>query len=172
VGIWHGIGSNYVFYGLWNGTLISLSLFFEPYFKKVKKNLNIADSMDWLIVFQIIRTNIFVTLGRYFSRADTASTAFAMLKRTFANFSLIDIKLSTLYNMGYTFTGIILLIVCIFAVFAADLCFEKRINLYKKFDSANTFVQLFVIAIFILLIVFGFIYAEGYVSAEFIYRQY
>ncbi|MDD2495177.1 MAG: hypothetical protein PHE29_08295, partial [Tissierellia bacterium] len=110
--------------------------------------------------------------GRYFSRADTASTAFAMLKRTFTNFSLADIKLSTLYNMGYTFNKIFLLIACIIVVFVVDLCFEKKINLYKKFDCANTFIQLFVIAIFILLIVFGIIYAEGYVSAEFIYRQY
>ncbi len=172
VGIWHGIGSNYVFYGLWNGTLISLSLIFEPYFKKVKKKLNLTDSTGWLVIFQIVRTNIFVTIGRYFSRADAASTAFAMLKRTFMNFSLADIKLSTLYNMGYTFNGIILLIACIMVVFAVDLCFEKKINLYKKFDSANTFILLLVIAIFILLIVFGVIYSEGYVSTEFIYRQY
>ena len=171
VGIWHGSGSNYVFYGLWNGTIISLSLYFEPSFRNVKKKLNLSDK-GWFAVFQIIRANILVTIGRYFSRADSASAAFSMLKRTFARFGFDYIKLSTLYDMGYTFNGIILLILCIIAVFAVDLCFEKGINLYKKFDGAGTFVQLSVIAVFIILIVFGVIYGEGYVSAEFIYRQY
>lgn len=170
VGIWHGSGSNYVFYGLWNGTIISLSLYFEPSFRNVKKKLNLSDK-GWFAVFQIIRANILVTIGRYFSRADSASAAFSMLKRTWG-FGFDYIKLSTLYDMGYTFNGIILLIVCIIAVLAVDLCFEKGINLYKKFDGAGTFVQLSVITVFIILIVFGVIYGEGYVSAEFIYRQY
>ena len=74
--------------------------------------------------------------------------------------------------MGYDFKGVLLLILCIIVVFTVDLCFEKKINLYKKFDKAGTFVQLSVIAVFILLIVFGVIYSEGYVSTEFIYRQY
>ncbi len=171
VGIWHGAGSNYVFYGIWNGTIISLSLYFEPYFKRIRKRLNLDDA-KYFRLFQIIRTNVLVTLGRYFSRADSASTAFSMLKRTFASFGLSDVKLFTLYNMGYDFKGVLLLILCIIVVFTVDLCFEKKINLYKKFDKAGTFVQLSVIAVFILLIVFGVIYSEGYVSTEFIYRQY
>lgn len=172
VGIWHGAGSNYVFYGLWNGTIISLSLYFESYFKKIKKNFHITDYTNWFMLFQILRANVLVTLGRYFSRADSAKTAFAMLKRTFTQFSFADVKLATLYDMGYTFNGIAALILCILIVFVVDLCFEKKVNLYKKFDSANTFIQLLVVTIFVLLIVFGVIYAEGYVSTEFIYRQY
>lgn len=172
VGIWHGAGSNYVFYGLWNGTIISLSLYFDSSFKQFRKKLNITDHSWWFIVFQIIRTNILVTLGRYFSRADSARSAFAMLKRTFLDFSLADIKLITLYDMGYTFNGTVFMIACIIVVFLVDLCFEKKINLYKKFDNANTLIQLLVIAIFISLIVFAVIYGQGYVSTEFIYRQY
>lgn len=171
VGVWHGAGSNYVFYGLWNGTIISLSLYFDSYFKKTREKLHLNNN-KYFTIFQIIRTNILVTLGRYFSRADSASTAFAMLKRTFTNFSFSDVKLYTLYNMGYDLKGIILLILCIIVVFIVDLCFENKINLYKKFDKAGTFIQLLVITTFILLIVFGVIYFEGYVSTEFIYRQY
>ncbi len=172
VGVWHGAGSNYVLYGLWNGTIISLSLYLDSSYKGIRKKLNITDHSRWFLVFQIIRTNILVTFGRYFSRADSAGTALAMLKRTFTNFSLDDIKLATLYDMGYTFNGILLMMACILAVFAVDLCFEKKINLYKKFDSTNTFIQLSVITIFISLIVFVLIYGQGYVSTEFIYRQY
>lgn len=171
VGIWHGIGSNYVFYGLWNGTIISLSLYFEPYFRDIKKRFNLTDN-NYFSIFQIIRANILVTLGRYFSRADSAPTAFAMLKDTFTNFSLVDIKLVTLYNMGYTFNEIIMLVLCIVGVFVVDLCFEKKINLYKKFENANTFIQFLIITIFLSLVVFGVIYADGYVATEFIYRQY
>ncbi|RVU54810.1 MBOAT family O-acyltransferase [Anaerosphaera multitolerans] len=172
VGIWHGAGSNYVFYGLWNGTIISLSLYFESYFKKVKKQLKIDNYANWFMVFQVLRTNVLVTLGRYFSRADSAGTAFAMLKRTFLNFSFADIKLATLYDMGYTSGGILLLILCIIIVLLVDWAFERKINLYRKFDEAGTFIQLLVIGLFVLLMVFGVIYAEGYVSTEFIYRQY
>jgi hypothetical protein len=95
-----------------------------------------------------------------------------MLKRTFTSLSFSDVKLYTLYDMGYDLKGIILLISCIIVAFIVDLCFEKKINLYKKFDKAGTLIQLLVITTFILLIVFGVIYFEGYVSTEFIYRQY
>lgn len=171
IGVWHGAGSNYVFYGIWNGTIISLSLYFEPYFKRIRKKLKL-DGAKYFKVFQIVRTNILVTLGRYFSRASSAPTAFSMLRRTFASFSLADVRLYTLYNMGYDFKGVVLLILCLIVVFLVDLCFEKKINLYKKFDSAATFNQLLVITVFILLIVVGVIYSDGYVATEFIYRQY
>lgn len=172
VGVWHGAGDNYIFYGIWNGSIISLSLYFEPNFRKIREKLGIKKGAKWFLLFQILRTNILVTLGRYFSRAKSAGIAFSMLARTLTHMNFQDVRLSTLYDMGYTNTNIGLIIFSTLLVFLVDLCFENNVNLYKRFDRSKTLTQVFVITTYVLLIVAFVFYSDGYVSTEFIYRQY
>lgn len=172
VGIWHGAGTNYVLYGLWNGTIISFSLYLEGTYKKTLAKLGIDPKARAYTLFQIVRTNLLVTLGRYFSRASGALVALKMWAHTFKNFHLGSAPLYLLHEMGYTNSELIVLFISIFLVFLVDLAFERGVNLYKSFDEASTPVQLGVIGAFALAFVVFVVYAGGYVPTEFIYRQY
>lgn len=171
VGIWHGSGWHYILYGIWNGTIISISLYLESAYKKALNALKIDPKSSWFRLFQIIRTNILVTLGRYFTRSGSATLAFSMLKSSFTSFSLVGFR-SNLYNMGYSNGDLLLIAFAIIVLFLVDYAFEKGINLYKSFDKARWPVQFCIIFIYLMLFFYFVVFSEGYVSEEFIYRMY
>lgn len=171
VGIWHGAGTNYVFYGLWNGTIISLALYLESDFAKVRKSLGV-EGKRWYRIFAILRTNLLVTFGRYFVRSATAMDAFRMFRATFTNFTAKDLHFSTLSSMGYTRGSLVLLGIAVALVALVDLLSEKEVDLREEFDQWPAGAQFLLIFGVTALFSYVFFFSEGYVTTEFIYRKY
>ncbi len=70
VGVWQGPGLQNIAYGLWNGLLMSAAMLCAPLFKKREGRA--------MQVFRILRTCFLVTIGRFFSRAESLSAAWGM----------------------------------------------------------------------------------------------
>lgn len=166
IGIWHGGGFNFIAFGFYNGTLISLALLFEKRFEKIKKALRINDESFLYRVFKIIRTTFLVFIGRYFTRSAGFRQALHMMKKTIidTNFRYGDFGLQRL--------DFIIIALCFLAVAIISILQEKEIDLTEKFVNSNKLLtSTFLILTMFLIIYFG-VYSKNYVSVEFIYRNY
>ena len=172
VGIWHGAGFKYIAFGLWNGTIISLSLLLESNYTKIKSILRIDDEKLYYRLFMIIRTNILVCIGRFFTRASGFKVAISMIKHTFLNFNLKSVNIDLFRTFEISQLNWIIMLVSIFILFYVDFQTERGINLMKRFEKRNGFIQFIYILLAVLFIVYFVIYSKGYVSTEFIYKQY
>lgn len=171
VGIWHGAGFKYVAFGIWNGTIITISLVLEEFFINTKAKLGIKDGKLYRI-FMILRTNILVCIGRFFTRASGFLVALRMIKYSFSNFNLNGINLEVFRSFSLTkydylriILGVTLLLIC---DYLAEIGFGLKSYLERKSKLIN---YIFIIVIVLFLFI-GVFYQNSYVSTEFIYRQY
>lgn len=172
VGIWHGSSMKYVVFGIWHGILISGALFFADYFRRLNHIFKIkVKSRGWKL-FQIIRTLILVSIGRYLSRAESLREALSMLKRTFVDFNFMDLFSNTFFNLGLNKLDFIILIFGVICLAYVGINNERGISIRKEFEKKSMVFQLICVFIFLSLFTYFGIYARGFTSSEFIYMQY
>lgn len=175
VGIWHGTGWNYVIYGGYQAIFVASAVLFSPLYRKVKHVLRINEvCISWKL-FQIIRTFIILTIGRFFIRANNLSQAVILLKRTFLNYKWSDIHIlfdDTLSNYGLDPKNIFLIYSSIILIVIVDILHERKIEIRHWLMKQDIVFRYFVYlcAIFV-IIIFG-IYGPEFNSSTFIYQGF
>ncbi|MDY3118282.1 MAG: MBOAT family O-acyltransferase [Peptoniphilus sp.] len=166
IGIWHGGGFNFIAFGLYNGTLISLSLLFEKRFKAIKKALHIDDRSVSYRIFQVLRTTFLVFVGRYFTRSGSLSQAMFLLSKTLCDFTFRH------GNFGVEPKDFLIIVLAFFVVAVISFMQEKGVDITERILCCKTPVKAgFLLATMAAILYFG-IYAQGYTAVEFIYRNY
>lgn len=172
VGIWHGAVFKYIAFGIWNGTIISMSIILEDIYKKARSRLGIDDKDRYYRLFMIIRTNILVCIGRFFTRAAGFSIAISMIGYTFKNFNIASFNMEMIRSLGLSKDNWIILFISLMILLFVDYIGEKGLDLReileKKSFAANFAVILLMVSFFVIYV----IYAAGYVPTEFIYQQF
>ena len=69
VGIWHGPEWKYLAYGVWNGMIIMISILLVNVYAKMRSVCGIRETAFTWRAFQMFRTFILMSMGRFFSRA-------------------------------------------------------------------------------------------------------
>lgn len=172
IGIWHGPQWKYVFYGLYNGIIISFGIMVAPILTKVKNKHYIrTETFSWRF-FQISGTFLMVTIGRYFTRSADFMTAIGWMKQTFITFNPWIFFDGTLYNLGLDRSNFHLLLVLIVLLLGVDLFQELGYQIREKISQQNIIFRwaVYLVAIFS-IIIFG-IYGIGYDAANFIYMGF
>ena len=173
VGFWHGANWTYIAYGVWNGVFIMMGILLEDRYEKWKTALGIdGESMSWKL-FQMFRTFVICSIGRYFSRAATIVAAGGMLRRTLIGWwDLSFITDGSLINLGLDVGNWIVLAAGVLVLLFVGIAHERGISLRERIDSQGIVARwvLYLGAIAIVL-VFG-IYGSGYDAAAFIYQQF
>jgi D-alanyl-lipoteichoic acid acyltransferase DltB (MBOAT superfamily) len=171
VGLWHGGSWKYIAFGLYSGTIITVSLILENRYIDLKKRLGIKEGKAWHI-FSVFRTLFLVCLGRYFSRADDFMSALRMLKRTFLHFQPMELLNGTILKLGLTANDFLIIIIGTIILFTADYLAEKGIDIRKSLESKPFTIQWAVMLAAICAILFLGVYSEGYTAVQFIYAQF
>lgn len=125
IGVWHGASWKYVFYGLYQATFVSTATLFEPLYAKLRKLFKVRPERFSWRCFQTLRTVFIITIGRYFSRADSFMVAVGMLGATLKSFNPWVFTDGTLYELGLDEKNFYLMIVLIVLLFAIDLLQER-----------------------------------------------
>jgi D-alanyl-lipoteichoic acid acyltransferase DltB (MBOAT superfamily) len=172
IGVWHGPQWKYVFYGLYNGIIISIAISVAPFFTKIKNKFNVrTETFSWRL-FQIIGTFFLVTGGRYFTRSHDFMASVDMIKQTLKSFNPWIFFDGTLYNLGLDISNFHLLMILIVLLLGVDLFQEMGYQIRVKISQQNIIFRwvIYLLAIFS-IIIFG-IYGIGYDAASFIYMGF
>lgn len=175
VGIWHGANMKYVAFGVWNGSVILLSVLMQPLFNKAIAGLHIQTQKKSWHIFQILRTFLIVLVGYMFDIGNNFSAAIDMLGRCVMDFSFdITQIIEQITSCGMTLYDYMLLIFMTVLIFYVSLIQERHSDTtirklleekYPKFQWIVLFAGLLSIAIFGM-------YGPGCSAAEFVYMQF
>ena len=172
IGIWHEASFKYIAFGLWNGTLITLSLLLDPLFIKLKQKLHVDDKNKWFNMFRMIRTAALVLIGRYITRAANLGTTFAMLNKTFTNFKASELTNGTLLNLGLTTGDFVIVGFSVMLLLFIEGLQEHNVDVTKKLKEKNIVLQYAILTSFLVIIAAFGIYRGDYIASEFIYKQF
>ena len=173
VGFWHGSSWKYVAYCLWNSIFISLCILLVDQYAAVRQRLGIAEDSNGFKLFQIVRTFVICSIGRYFSRARSLKTALSMIRRSFIgwyDFSYLTDK--SLLHLGLNTANWTVLILALVVLFFVDYQHEKGFSFREAIATYPLVVRWTIyLAALAIALVFG-VYGPGYNSAAFIYQQF
>lgn len=173
VGIWHGPDLKYIAYGIWNGIFIMAGILFVDVYAGMRKLLRIDEKTFSWRCFQIVRTFIIISLGRFFSRADSYEAALQMFANTgykFMNLSVITD--GSLLKLGLDNANVFALLVSLGILFAVDVMHEKGIEIRESIARQHIFFRwLIYYGVIIAILIFG-VWGPGAGSALFIYEQF
>ena len=146
VGIWHGLGTNNLGWGLYYGLLLALGILLEDQCINWKKKLKINSSSQYWEIFSLVRTFIFVTLGWAFDCSTSASGAIKLIV------NIISFKAPDFSVVNMTTVELIVWIAAIVILWYVDICHEKGRSLREELSKKNYWVQVFVWVVVIQMI--------------------
>lgn len=172
VGIWHGSSWKYIGYGLWNGVIIVGSILLEPVYAKAAEKLKINTQCFGWRFFQMFRTFILCSLGRFFSRGASFLVAVQMMKQTITGFNPWVLFDGSLLKLGLDVYNIIVVVIMIIVLLVIGILQEKGIRIRETLARQSLYFRWAVyIAAFVTVLIFG-IYGPGYSATEFIYQKF
>ena len=173
VGIWHGAGTQYLAFGVYNGLLISGSMLLEPVFTWQNGKLGLPADSRVLKLFRIMRTFVLVSIGNITDLTGSFTEAAGWFGRIAANNHLSAV---CELNTSFPLTGkdAVILLLGAALIFAVSLyqenCGAKTVR--QSINRLPTALRWSILLAGIAtVLVFG-IYGPGYDSATFIYMQF
>ena len=173
VGLWHGAKWKYIMFGIWNGVFIMFGILLADQYDAAKKKCHIReDSMSW-VVFQIIRTILICSIGRFFSRADSFMQSIGMMRHALDGwYDWSFLTDGSLTYLGLDFGGWLVLLAGILVLFFVDLAHERGYAIREAISREPIVARWIIyIAAFFVALILG-VYGVDYNSAAFIYQQF
>lgn len=172
VGIWHGPSFKYIAFGLYNGIIITSSLLLEERYKRWREKANINENVFEWRIFQILRTLIIITFGRYFTRAVSFKNAIALFKSTFSIFNPYILLDGSFFKLGLSESKIFVVTLAVLILFTVEIIQEKNIDIRNRLMTSNFLFRVNIMVLLtISIILFGF-YGEAVDTANFIYQGF
>ena len=135
VGIWHGLGTNFLAWGLYNGIILAISAILVDDYAIWKNKLHIdSDAVYWKI-FCLIRTFSIVTIGWIFDCTNTAGAAGSLFIHLF-EFGKTDLSVISLSTTAVA----VLFVGCSILLFV-DIVHEKNLEVRHIIGTKNYWIQ-------------------------------
>ena len=170
VGFWHGPEWKYVAYGIWNGLFIMTGIMFAETYEKMRMKAGIpGETFSWRL-FQMMRTFLICSIGRFFSRGADLHTALHMIGSVFRkwwDFSFLTD--GTLTGLGLDTANWILLIFAVAILWAVGMLHERGVSICVAIDRQPFLFRWAVYISAILCLAVVGIYGPAYNAASFIY---
>ena len=171
VGIWHGLQTNYVLWGLYNGCILAFTALMDPVYKAWNERHHALSVSKGFHVFRVLRTFLVVNIGWYFDRAVRASDAFHMLTSTFTCWNWSEISSGTLLTLGLKQHDFTVLLISSLILLTVSLLGERGVDVRSAVLSKPLPVRWLILFVFLYLTLAWFIGIENG-SAEFLYAVF
>ena len=172
VGVWHGPDWKFVAYGAYNGFLIFMGILIGPYLDNLIEKYHVrTQNFSWRFL-KILGTFVLITIGRYFSRAESFWTAQNMMRWTVLKFNPWVFFDGTLLNLGLDGKDIAVVVLSILVLLVVSIFQESGVQLREKIAQQNLVFRwsLYLAAIFAVVLL-G-IYGSAYNNIDFIYEGF
>ena len=171
-GLWHGAGSQYLFFGMYYFVLILAGGLIEPQASALAAKLHINRECLPYRIFRIARTLIVIFVGELFFRANGLPAGIAMFGQMVGNFTLDSIVSGAMFNIGLSQADLLAASVFALLVFASSIAREHGHNILEIVAEKRFVIRWgFWLLLFFAIVVFG-AYGVGYVPIDPMYAQF
>lgn len=168
-GLWHGAGWTYLFYGMYHFTFILGESLIEPPVRFLSAKLHINRQSKPYRIFQSIKLCLFIFIGEMFFRCPTLTQGFAMLTRTFSDFTF---SLNEVLTLGIDNRDLSVLILSLALIFVISYLKEKKVNIRACLAAQPLPIRWSLYyALVMSIIIFG-AYGTGYIPVAPIYADF
>lgn len=158
-GIWHGVGWNYLFWGVLFGIYLTYSNWAKGFHKNLRKLFHVKKTSPYLLFYKMLTTFMLVLLGWVFFRSSTLTEATKIIGKIFTSSGAVFYH--SPYDLIYSIIGILLLIILDFK----REFFNNRLSiLYSRYQGVRIAGIVIMVIIILLIGVFD--------GGQFIYFQY
>ena len=170
-GLWHGTGWTYLAWGLYYGTLITLSEVLADFFVNLNKWLHIRTETAAFRLFRMLRTFCIFMGGRVLTSPGSLHYTGTVLKSIVTNLQPWKWFDGSIYGYGLDQKNLTVVIIGMLIVLAVSIL-QEHMSVRDLIAKQNIVVRWLIIyaAVFAVLI-FG-IYGPAYDASQFIYMQF
>lgn len=165
-GLWHGTGKGYVAWGLYYGTLITLSVTFSDDVRKLVDKLGINTESFSYRVFQTLKIFCIFIGGRFLGSTIGMPQRIRIIKNILV--ALVDFDI---FRHGLS-RGDFLIVVVGVLLLIAIAAIETKENIFDWFNRQNLVFRMIVIYGMIFAVFLLGIYGTGYDVSNFMYQQF
>ncbi len=137
MGIWHGAEWRYIFWGLYNGIILALSILFKPLYSQFYEKFPQTKECCLWHIFQVIRTFIIVCIGYYFDCCTEISEAFLMLKKSIFGFHFSALLQDNILKLGMEKWDYIIAVVAVLLLLTVSFFQERGVQIRFWLDKRN-----------------------------------
>ena len=172
-GLWHGAGYTFLFYGMYQFTLILLGNIFEPTINNVCGKIHINRKNIVYRILQSVKMTLFVFVGELFFRATTVTDGFKMLGKVFTNFDISNsLKSGELFTLGLDGKDYLIIGIFLIVIFIVSILKEKNIQIRENISKKHIIIRWAIYYLLILSIVVFGAYGPGYIPVDPIYADF
>ena len=176
-GLWHGAGSQYIFFGMYYFVLIVSGSLIDPTAARLAERLHISRESAGYRAFQIARTLVIIVVGELFFRAEGLDAGLAMCGAMFTDFvpaTLTDGTLLGIVSSGISMDmhdfGVVVAFTALLLV--VDILRERGIAICDTVGTWKIPARWAVwYALFLAVIIFG-AYGTAYAPVDPMYAQF
>ncbi|MCL1830029.1 MAG: hypothetical protein FWG21_01210 [Oscillospiraceae bacterium] len=168
IGLWHGISSNYIAWGIINGVLVIFSMYTDSRLKQYGWFRSITKTKLYNYC-SIALTFILVTITMLLDRFGSFREYLSALHGGFTGQS-IDV-LDALSSLGLSLSEYILVAFCLILIIIIGIL-VRRETLDRWFKKCSPLLRFLIIDVSVMVIVVFGVYGIGFDAAQFIYGQF
>ena len=170
-GLWHGAGSQYLFYGMYYFVLIVAGDFAELAGRSLSKRFGIDRSSVPYRAFQLVRTLVIIFVGELFFRAEGLDAGFQMFGLMVGAFNPASIVNGTALGYGLDVQDFRIVGVVLLGVLVVDILKERGHEPGKMIVTRPNLAMASCVALVMLVVVFG-AYGAGYAAVAPMYASF
>lgn len=171
-GLWHGAGSQYIFFGLYYFVIILAGNMIEPLAQKAAGTLGVDRNGIAYRTMQIMRTLVVIVVGELFFRANGLATGLSMFWRMITGFTFTSFTNGTMLSLGMDVGDFVVIGISVVALVCVGIVKERGMVPLDRI-SAAPFVQRWALwlSLAMIVVIFG-AYGIGYTPVDPIYAQF
>ncbi len=170
-GLWHGAGSQYLFFGMYYFVLITLGGLVEPLAQRYAEKYGVNRSSLPYRTFQTIRTLMVIFVGELFFRAEGLDMGVSMFIHMITKFRLESFCNKSALNLGMDVHDYMVVVVALGVVFLVDISLERGAQFWHVARKQPLLCGVLCIALFMSIVIFG-AYGWGYTPVAPMYAQF
>lgn len=171
-GLWHGAGSQYIFFGLYYFVIILLGGFIEPLAQALAEKLHYSRESRWYKGLQIFRTLIVIFVGELFFRAEGLSAGLAMFGQMVTDFTFESFTNGTVLAIGMSAGDFVAIAGAVVILLVVGIIEERGTVISAWLCGKNLAVRWIVLFVLIFSMLIVGSYGFGAAPLEPIYAQF
>ena len=170
-GIWHGVGWNFVAWGLGNFLVIMISQEAEPLYRRFHKQFPKLEGTFGFKVFRVVRTILLMSCLRMFDCYRNVPLTFRMFGSMFTKQNWNILTDGSLLKLGLERVDFLILFFGMLLLILVSMV-QRRGSVRQRIRQWNLPVRVVVwYGLFLIVLLFG-AYGVGYDASQFIYNQF
>ena len=170
-GIWHGLGANFILWGMMNCFVIVVSEELAPLYEKFHNRFGLKEKR-WYGGFEMLRMFILMNLIRVVDLFPNVGNYFSKMGSLFTTFNFHVLWDGTLMKLGLTGLDYAILAGGIVILFTVSLLQEKKGSVRELLAQKPAALRWSLIFVLFLIVLLMGSYGIGYNAGNFIYNQF